>query len=152
MLVVKSDKSIKKTMSMTIHRSYSELSRLNTFEDRFAYLKLNGEVGTSTFGFDRYINQKFYTSYEWKSARRDVILRDKGCDLGISGYEINGSLYIHHMNPMVLDDIVHGEEWICDPEFLISTTQMTHNAIHYGDESLLPKVVLSRSANDTKLW
>jgi hypothetical protein len=140
-------------MMMTfMNRSYSGLSQLSTFEERFEYLRLHGEVGSSTFGFDRYINQKFYMSYEWKKARRDVIVRDKGCDLGVLGYEINGALYIHHMNPMTADDIIHGESWIFNPEYLISASQTTHNAIHFGDESLLPKVVVARSPNDTKLW
>jgi hypothetical protein len=115
-------------------------------------LKLNGGIGQATFGFDRYVNQKFYASYEWKRARRDVILRDNGCDLGVLGYEINGGLLIHHMNPIVLEDIIHGEEWIIDPEYLITTTQNTHNAIHFGDERLLPRVVLERAPNDQKLW
>jgi hypothetical protein len=137
---------------MTTNRSYSELRKFTEFEDRFNYLKLNGEVGRSTFGFDRWINQRFYTSYEWKRARNFVILRDNGCDLGVPGYEINGAILIHHINPMVADDIIHGEEWIFDPEFLITTTQNTHNAIHFGDDKLLPKVVISRSPNDTKLW
>jgi len=136
----------------TMIRSYSELSRFITFPERFAYLKLMGEVGRSTFGFDRYLNQKFYSSYQWKRARQEVIIRDNGCDLGILGYEIYGELLIHHINPMVIDDILHGEEWVFDPEYLITTTQKTHNAIHYGDERLLPKVVLSRSPNDTKIW
>lgn len=139
-------------MTMMKIRSYSELARLKTFEERFEYLKLNGEVGRSTFGFDRYINQQFYTSYEWKHARQSVIVRDNGCDLGVSGYEINGALLIHHMNPMTADDIIHGEDWIFNPEYLITTTQNTHNGIHYGDEKQLPKVVLSRVAKDTKLW
>jgi hypothetical protein len=139
-------------MLMTMNRSYSELRKFTEFEDRFDYLKLNGEVGRSTFGFDRWINQRFYTSYEWKRARQIVILRDNGCDLGVPGYEINGAIFIHHINPMAVDDIIHGEEWIFDPEFLITTTQNTHNAIHFGDDKLLPKVVLSRSPNDTKLW
>lgn len=137
---------------MTKTRSYSELHKLYTFEDRFDYLKMSGEVGKSTFGFDRYINQKFYTSYEWKQTRYHVISRDNGCDLGVPGYEINGALLIHHMNPMTVDDIVHGEDWIFNPEYLITTTQRTHNAIHFGDESQLPKVVLDRSRDDTKLW
>ena len=133
-------------------RSYSELRRFDTFDARFEYLKLRGAVGTATFGFDRYVNQRFYTSYEWKRARQEVILRDKGCDLGISGYEIHSNLLIHHMNPMSVDDIIHGEEWIFDPEYLITTTHNTHNAIHFGDDRLLPKVVMSRVPNDTKLW
>jgi hypothetical protein len=137
---------------MTKNRSYSELRRLHTFEERFEYLKMNGEVGRATFGFDRWINQRFYTSYMWKRARRDVILRDNGCDLGISGYEIGGSVLIHHMNPMSSEDIIHSEEWIFDLEYLITTTHNTHNAIHFGDDRLLPKVVLDRVPNDTKLW
>jgi hypothetical protein len=141
-----------KKMAMTKIRSYSELSQIVGFEDRFNYLKLGGEVGRSTFGFDRYINQKFYMSYEWKQARREVIIRDDGCDLGIPGYEIHTAILIHHMNPLVIDDILHGYEWIFSPEYLITTTQMTHNAIHYGDDRLLPKVVIERSPNDTKLW
>jgi hypothetical protein len=139
-------------MLTTMNRTYSELRKFTEFEDRFEYLKLNGEVGRSTFGFDRWINQRFYTSYEWKRARNLVILRDNGCDLGVPGYEINGAMLIHHINPMAADDIIHGEEWIFDPEFLITTTQNTHNAIHFGDDKLLPKVVISRSPNDTKLW
>jgi len=133
-------------------RSYSELRRLDSFDARFEYLKLNGRVGRSTFGFDRYINQKFYSSYEWKQARQTVILRDRGCDLGVRGHEISGGVVIHHMNPMNSDDIIHHEEWIFDPEFLIVTTNYTHNAIHYGDDKQLPKIVASRSPNDTKLW
>ena len=133
-------------------RRYSELRRLTTFEERFEYLKLNGEVGQSTFGFDRYINQQFYTSYEWKQARQSVIIRDNGCDLGIFGYEINGAMLIHHINPMIPDDIIHGEDWIFNPDYLITTTKNTHNAIHYGVDRLLPKVVAARIPNDTKLW
>jgi len=138
-------------MSMKTRR-YSELCRLDTFEDRFEYLRLNGEVGRSTFGFDRYINQQFYASYEWKQVRQNVILRDNGCDLGISGYEIHDNILIHHINPMNMDDIIHGEMWIFDPEYLITTTKNTHNAIHFGNDNLLPKVVISRNPNDTKLW
>lgn len=133
-------------------KTYAELRKFVLFEERFNYLKLNGEVGRSTFGFDRYINQRFYTSYEWKQARQRVILRDNGCDLGVFGYEINGDLLIHHINPMVPDDIIHGEEWIFDPEYLITTTPYTHNAIHYGNDILLPKIVTDRMPNDTKLW
>lgn len=133
-------------------KSYSDLRRIHSFEERFEYLKLSGVVGRSTFGFDRYVNQKFYTSYEWKSARQTVILRDEGCDLGIHGYEIHGNLLIHHMNPISVDDIIHGEEWIFDPEYLITTTHNTHNAIHFGNQNLLPKVVTTRSPRDTNLW
>jgi hypothetical protein len=139
-------------MTMTRIRSYSELRRFNGFEDRFEYLKLEGDVGRSTFGFDRYINQKFYTSYEWKRAREEVIIRDNSCDLGVIGYEIHYDILIHHMNPINVNDIIHGEEWIFDPEYLITTTKNTHNAIHFGNKSLLPKVVVTRSKNDTKLW
>jgi hypothetical protein len=133
-------------------RSYSELKQFNTFDERFEYLKLDSRLGEATFGTDRYINQSFYTSYEWKRARDQVILRDNGCDLGIPGYEINVDILIHHVNQMVLDDIIHGEEWIFDPEYLITTTKMTHNAIHFGAENPYPRTVLARNPNDTKLW
>lgn len=133
-------------------RRYSELIHYDSFDDRFEYLSLGGEVGRSTFGFDRYINQKFYQSREWKTARRNVIVRDNGCDLGVPGFEIHGGLVVHHMNPMSVDDIVHGETWILDPDFLICTSNDTHNAIHYGDSSLLPKEFVARTPGDTKLW
>lgn len=133
-------------------RSYSELRRYNTWDDRFAYLLLGGQVGYATFGFDRHINQKFYSSYEWKRVRDDVIVRDNGCDLGIFGHEIHSGILIHHINPMDLDDILHGEEWILNPEYLVTTTHNTHNAIHYGVEKLHPKVVVERNPGDTKLW
>jgi len=133
-------------------RTYSELSRLDTFEDRYQYLKLNGVVGESTFGFDRWVNQEFYRSREWKNTRNDVIVRDNGCDLGVLGYEINFNLLIHHMNPISMKDIEHGEEWILDPNFLITTSRQTHNAIHYGDETLLPRSPVVRKSGDTKLW
>ena len=137
---------------MSFIKTYSELRRIDTFEERFEYLKLGGTVGHSTFGFDRYLNQVFYTSREWKDIRRNVILRDNGCDLGIPGYEINGALLIHHINPMKVDDVVHREEWILDSEFLITTTQNTHNAIHYGDASLLRTKFVERKPGDTRLW
>lgn len=133
-------------------RRYSEWSRLETFEERFEYLKLDGIVGRSTFGFDRWVNQRFYTSLEWKQARQAVIIRDNGCDLGISGREIHAEPLVHHVNPMVPDDIIHGEEWICDPEFLVLTTKETHNALHYGSKSLFPRVVIERKPGDTNLW
>lgn len=133
-------------------KSYSELSRLETFEQRFEYLKLSGGVGRATFGFDRYINQQFYMSREWQDVRQYVIYRDNGCDLGIPGYEIHVGPLIHHMNPMEVKDIINHEPWIIDPEYLITTTQITHNNIHYGTENLLPKVVIERTPSDTKLW
>lgn len=125
---------------------------MQTFDERFQYLKLNGDVGRSTFGFDRWINQRFYQSYEWERARNFVILRDNSCDLGILGLEIYVDILVHHMNPMTIDDVLHGEEWIFDPEYLITTTKRTHNAIHFGNEDPYPKVVTKRSPNDTKLW
>jgi hypothetical protein len=136
----------------TTTRSYSELIRLPTFEERFQYLALRGGVGNSTFGFDRYINQEFYRSREWRRVRYDVIARDLGCDLGIDGYEIRERIVIHHMNPMEVDDIANGDPSILDPEFLITTTHQTHNAIHYGDARQLRKPFVERRPGDTKLW
>jgi hypothetical protein len=134
------------------NKSYSELIYFHTFDERFEYLRLFGTLGRSTFGFDRYINQRFYMSREWKEVKNYVIVRDNGCDLGIVGYEIHVSLLIHHMNPMNVDDILNKEPWILDPEFLILTTTNTHNAIHFGAKSAYPKVVTERSPNDTTLW
>jgi len=133
-------------------RSYSELSRIQTFEERYQYLNLHGEVGETTFGFDRYLNQKFYTSAQWKHLRHIVIVRDNGCDLGIEGYEIHHRPLIHHMNPMTIEHLVHGDEVILDPEFLITTTHNTHNAIHFGDEKMLRKPLIERKVGDTRLW
>lgn len=133
-------------------KSYSDLSRFSTFEERFAYLKLGGVVGAATFGFDRYLNQEFYRSTLWKQTRNHVIARDYGCDLGIDGREIFDAVYVHHMNPMTPDDIKHSNVDILDPEYLICVAHRTHNAIHYGDESLLPKPVVARRPGDTKLW
>lgn len=137
---------------MSRMRSYSELRRFDTFEERYEYLQLGGGVGVATFGFDRYMNQAFYASTDWRRARREVILRDEGCDLGVLGYEINSSLLVHHINPMDIEDLVHQEEWVLNPEYLITTTQKTHNAIHFGDRSLLAKPFVDRARNDTKLW
>jgi hypothetical protein len=134
------------------HRTYSELCQLETFEERFRYLELGGIVGGLTFGFDRWVNQGFYHSSEWRSVRNEVIVRDNGCDLGVPGYEIASGLLVHHMNPISLQDIEHGEEWIIDPNVLITTSLQTHNAIHYGDESLLPKGPVERKPGDTTLW
>ena len=133
-------------------RSYSELSRIDDFFERYRYLQLRGEVGYLTFGFDRYMNQQFYRSSEWRHIRQHVIARDNGCDLGVEGYEIFDRVYIHHMNPMTVEDIEHGNAAILDPEFLITTTHRTHNAIHYGDEDLLPRPHVDRRPGDTKLW
>lgn len=133
-------------------RSYTDLSRFDTLEERFRYLSLGGQVGEATFGFDRWINQEFYRSREWKRARDHAIARDEGCDLGVPGYEIHTRLLVHHMNPMQSGDIIRRLEDILNPEFLITTTHQTHNAIHYGDESLLPKVFVERRPGDTNLW
>jgi len=133
-------------------KCYRELSRLGSFEERFEYLSLKGIVGESTFGFDRWLNQQFYRSKEWKDARSYVIARDNGCDLGVRGYEIFADLVVHHMNPLTAEAIQHGEFEIIDPEFLITTSLKTHNAIHYGDESLLPRGPIIRQPGDTKLW
>ena len=139
------------TKKMSI-RTYSELATFPTFEERFKYLQLNGQVGKDTFGFDRYINQNFYRSLEWKRVRDKVILRDNGCDLGVEGYEIHGRILIHHMNPITIRDIESMSEYLLNPEYLISTVHNTHNAIHYGDESLLITVPIERTKNDTCPW
>ena len=136
---------------MTIRR-YSELIKLETFEERFNYLKLNGTVGEETFGFDRYLNQAFYTSEEWKSIRNEVIVRDLGCDLGISDREITGRMLIHHMNPITKDDILNRSEFLLNPEYLITTVKNTHDAIHYGDSKLLVQAPVTRRPNDTCPW
>lgn len=135
-----------------IIRTYSELITLPTFEERFNYLKLKGQVGKDTFGFDRWLNQIFYKDPEWKSVRDYVIVRDNGCDLGVDGYEINGRILVHHMNPITKKDILERSKYLLDPEFLISTVHNTHNAIHYGDENLLAKTPIERTKNDTCPW
>jgi hypothetical protein len=137
---------------MTLIRRYSELRQLEMFEERYRYLRLTGVLGERTFGFDRWINQRFYKSQEWISVRNEVIIRDEGCDLGIPGYEIHSGLLVHHMNPITLKDLEDGLDWIINPEFLITTSLQTHNAIHYGDESLLPRGPIVRTAGDTTLW
>jgi hypothetical protein len=131
---------------------YRELHRLSTFEDRYEYLALRGEVGQATFGFDRWINQTFYRSSEWRRVRDFVIVRDNGCDLGMPDYPIHERLLVHHMNPVTPADLEAGAEWVLDPEFLITTSHRTHNAIHYGDESLLARAPVVRRPGDTKLW
>jgi len=135
-----------------ITRTYSDLIKLPTFEERFRYLRLGGVVGEDTFGFDRYLNQVFYRSRRWKEIRDHVIIRDNGCDLGVEGREIHERIIIHHMNPIRLSDIESESAYLLNPEYLISTIHSTHNAIHYGDESLLIKAPVERSKNDTCPW
>lgn len=133
-------------------RRYTELAQLSTFDERFEYLKLTGQVGEETFGFDRPLNQGFYTSREWRQLRNFVIVRDNGCDLGIDGWEIHDKVIIHHMNPMTVEEVVHGDDSILDPEFLITTSHRTHNAIHFGRTELAPREFVERRPGDTKLW
>ena len=134
-------------------RCYSELSKLETFEERYEYLKLGGVVGQDTFGFDRYLNQQFYQNDpEWKRSRRIVIMRDLGCDLGIEDREIHGRIIVHHMNPITKEDLINRTKYLLDPEYLICTLDSTHNAIHYGDEDLLMKGPVERTKNDTCPW
>lgn len=134
-------------------RTYTELSKLKTFEERFEYLRLDGQVGKETFGFDRIFNQNFYRSVEWKRVRDQVIIRDCGCDLGVLGHEIYGQrILIHHMNPISLEDLERRSEILMNPEYLITTTHNTHQAIHYGDEDLLIKLPRERTKNDTCPW
>ena len=133
-------------------KCYSDLVLLPTFQDRYRYLRLNGLVGKETFGFDRYMNQFFYRSPEWRRVRDMVITRDEGCDLGIHGRDIVGKIIIHHMNPIRPEDIRNRSELILDPEYLIATTHDTHLAIHYGDEHLLLQEPVERRPNDTCPW
>lgn len=134
-------------------RTFTDLDRLTSFEERYRYLSLKGDVGRSTFGYDRWLNQKFYRSRQWRDIRHHVIVRDNGCDLGVEGHEIHSRVLIHHMNPIAAHDIVHGDEdTLLNPEYLVTVTHNTHNAIHYGDESLLPKAWQPRRPGDTKLW
>lgn len=133
-------------------KNYSELSLLPTFEERFEYLKLEGVVGADTFGFDRIFNQKFYQSYEWKTVRNEIIVRDLGCDLGIEDRQIFGRILIHHMNPISLKDISDATKFLLNPEYLICVSHDTHNAIHYGDIRLVKKDLVERKPNDTCPW
>lgn len=133
-------------------RSYSQLIRLSTFEERFHYLNLSGVVGESTFGFDRYLNQAFYRSKQWHSIRDKIIIRDNGCDLGITDRIIFDRIIIHHMNPVTIEDLESANDIIFDPEFLICTTTTTHRAIHFGDEDQLIRLPKERRPGDTKLW
>ena len=135
-------------------KTYSELIKLDSFDSRFKYLKLDGIVGKETFGFDRYLNQSFYRTNEWRKVRDHVIIRDNACDLGIEDREIpNGlKIIVHHINPITVDDIINKEPWLMDPEFLITTIKLTHDAIHYGDESILMGEPIMRKPNDTCPW
>lgn len=137
---------------MRMIRRYSELILYNNFLDRYNYLKLKGQVGIDTFGLDRYLNQTLYRSYKWRKVRNEVLIRDNGCDLGMDGYEICGKIIVHHMNPLTLEQIEDDDPIIYDPEFLICVSHITHNAIHYGDESLLPRLPVERVPNDTCPW
>ena len=139
-------------MNTTTIRAYSQLKQLQTFEERYDYLKLGGVVGEDTFGFDRYLNQNFYRSREWKRVRDEVIMRDNGCDLGVDGHEIRGKILIHHMNPITSEDIHRVSDYLLNPEYLICVTHRTHNAIHYGDESLIVTAPIERTQNDTCPW
>lgn len=137
---------------MTITRSYTELLKFQTFEDRYEYLRLKGAVGEATFGSERYLNQDFYRSTQWKQVKNAVIARDLGMDLALEGHEIFDRIIVHHMNPMTVDAVAEGRAEILDPEFLVTTTHNTHNAIHYGSKSLLRQPLVERRRGDTKLW
>ena len=139
-------------MTSTNIRAYSELITIPTFKGRYEYLRLKGIIGEETFGFDRYLNQSFYRSREWMDIRDYVIVRDNGCDLGMPGHEIHGRILIHHMNPITTEDILRRSEFLLDPEYLISTIKLTHDAIHYGDENLLMDEPIVRTKNDTCPW
>ena len=133
-------------------RTYVDLMKLATFEERFRYLKLVAKVGEETFGFDRYLNQQFYHSQEWKSIRNEIILRDNACDLGVLGREMYKGIIIHHMNPITKDDLIHQSDFLLNPNYLICVSKKTHSAIHYGDESILYTEIVERSKNDTCPW
>lgn len=138
--------------TMSNLRTYKELQQLQTFDERFAYLQLRGHIGKETFGYDRYLNQQFYRSKEWKDVRRKVILRDHGCDLGIMDRLITGRIYIHHMNPITREDLINGSDLVLNPNYLICVSSMTHEAIHYGDKDLLISDYVERSPYDTCPW
>ena len=133
-------------------KTYSELITLPTFEERYEYLRIGGKVGEETFGFDRYLNQSFYKSDEWLAVRDEVIIRDSGCDLAMLDREIYGRIIVHHMNPLRMEDIVHRSRYLLYPEYLITTVKNTHDAIHYGDRSLLLADPIERTINDTCPW
>ena len=133
-------------------RCYSDLIQLRTFEERYCYLKLHGRVGEDTFGYDRYINQLLYRSGRWQKIRAKVIIRDNGCDLGVEGYELDNYIFVHHMNPLTLEDIEEETDYVFNPEYLICCSSKTHKAIHFGDAELLPRGPIVRRPNDTCPW
>ena len=139
-------------MRMTSIRSYSELIHIPTFKERYEYLRLFGKVGKETFGYDRYLNQVLYTSDEWRRFRRDIVIRDNGCDLGCEGYELQSRIIVHHINPITVEDVLNRSYMVFDPDNVISVSHNTHQAIHYGDESLLPLLPVERSRYDTCPW
>ena len=143
-----------KEMKMTTGniRTYSEMITLKTYEERFDYLKIGGQVGLETFGYDRYLNQILYNTKQWKKFRREIIIRDNACDLACEGYEINYRILVHHINPITVEDIINRNPMIFDPENAITTTHRTHNAIHYGDKNLLILQPVERTPNDTCPW
>ena len=133
-------------------RTYTELKRIIDFEERFKYLSVHSSIGVATFGFERWLNQAFYTSSTWRTCRHVVIARDRGCDLGLEGHEVHDMIVVHHMNPVTIEQVENRDPSIFDPEFLISVSHNTHNAIHYGNETLLARPLVERRPNDTKLW
>ena len=135
-----------------MNKCYSELMKLQTYEERFKYLKLDGKVGSETFGYDRYLNQVFYKSDEWKSTRNTIIIRDNACDLGIEDRDIYSNIFVHHIDPITPDDIKNRSAKLLDPENLICTTKSTHDAIHYGNESIVVAGQSERRQNDTIPW
>jgi hypothetical protein len=139
-------------MATPIIKTYSELVTLPTFNERYRYVRLGGKVGEETFGFERYLNQSFYKSEEWKSIRAEVIIRDNGCDLGVAGRDIGNRIIIHHMNPITKMDIISRTEFLLNPEYLICTCKSTHDAIHYGNETLIFNDSVARTKYDTCPW
>lgn len=137
---------------MKMSRSYSELMRLQTFEERFDYLKFSAKIGEKTFGYERYLNQMFYGTPEWRAFRREAIIRDNGCDLGLEGYDIPDRIEVHHINPITAEMIENNDPCLMDLENVICTSSRTHKAIHYGDKNLLPRLPIERRPNDTCPW
>lgn len=136
----------------TMNRSYSELIKLSTFEERYEYLRLGGRVGKETFGYDRYLNQILYTSDDWRSFRHPIIIRDNGCDLGCEGFELHSRIIVHHINPITVEDVINRSPKVFDPENVICTSLNTHQAIHYGDKTMLPLLPVERTRHDTCPW